>query len=112
MQKHGSICFAPKPLPNPTDPGDGVNGQNSTFPEHGHVAYQIKENQVCSNLVPNILPAEPPPPSALCLNRQTMPTSQFKQESLRKVSFIYYLDQKIRHLAPLNSLHRHIKHWL
>ena len=29
-------------------------GQNSTFSEHGHVAYQIKGNHKCSNLVANI----------------------------------------------------------
>ena len=33
------------------------------FSEHGHVAYQIKENQECTNMVANILPADPLPPS-------------------------------------------------
>ena len=28
------------------------------FSEHGHVAYQIKENHECSNMVANILPAD------------------------------------------------------
>ena len=37
----------------------GSVGQNSTFSEHSHVAYQIKENQECSNMVANILPADP-----------------------------------------------------
>ena len=32
-------------------------GQNSTFSEYGYVAYQIKWNHKCSNLVANILPA-------------------------------------------------------
>ena len=31
-------------------------GQNSTFSEYGHVAYQIKGNDACSNMVTNILP--------------------------------------------------------
>ena len=31
------------------------------FSEHGHVAYQIKGNRECSNIVENILPAPPPP---------------------------------------------------
>ena len=31
-------------------------------PEHGHVVYQIKGNQECSNIVANILPASPPRP--------------------------------------------------
>ena len=34
-------------------------GQNSTFSEHGHVAYLIKENQECSIMVANILPTDP-----------------------------------------------------
>ena len=36
----------------------GSKVQNSTFSEHGHVAYQIKENHECSNMVPNILLAD------------------------------------------------------
>ena len=42
----------------------GGGGQNSTFSEHGHVAYQIRGNHECSNMVANILSADtfPPPP--------------------------------------------------
>ena len=40
----------------------GANDQNSTLSEHGQVAYQIKKNQECSNMVATILPADPPPP--------------------------------------------------
>ena len=36
-------------------------GQNSTFSEHGHVAYQIKGNHKCSNIVVNIFPKHPNP---------------------------------------------------
>ena len=36
--------------------------QHSTFSEHGHVAYQIKENHECSHIVENILPADSDPP--------------------------------------------------
>ena len=32
------------------------------FSEHGHVAYQIKENHKCSNMVANILTADLPNP--------------------------------------------------
>ena len=39
----------------------GSTGQNSTFSEHSHVAYQIKWNQVCSNTKKNILPTAPSP---------------------------------------------------
>ena len=45
--------------PFPQTLGVGSNGQNSTFSEHGHVVYQIKGNTKCSNMVANILPADP-----------------------------------------------------
>ena len=38
----------------------GSAGQTSTFSEHGHVAYQIKQNHECSNMVANILPTDTP----------------------------------------------------
>ena len=41
----------------------GSKGQIASFSEHCYVAYQIKGNQVCSNMVANILPADPSPPS-------------------------------------------------
>ena len=42
MQQHGSKYFLSAD-PTPTaDPGGGSKGQNSTFTEHGHLAYQIK----------------------------------------------------------------------
>ena len=37
-------------------------GQSSTFSKYGHGAHQIKENHECSNMVANILLADPPPP--------------------------------------------------
>ena len=40
------------------DLGIGSKVLNSTFSEHGHVAYQIKENHECSNMVPNIMLAD------------------------------------------------------
>ena len=46
-QQHGSKYFArrlPTPPPDP-QPWRWVNSQNSTFSEHGHIAYQIKDNQ-------------------------------------------------------------------
>ena len=39
MQQYGSKQFAHRPPP--PYPGDGVNGQNSIFKQHGHVANQI-----------------------------------------------------------------------
>ena len=38
-------------------------GSNSTFSEHGPVAYQIKWNDACSNVVGSILPTDPLPPT-------------------------------------------------
>ena len=40
--------------------GMGSVGQNSAVSEHGHVAYQITENQECSNMVADILHTDPP----------------------------------------------------
>ena len=33
------------------------------FSEHGLVAYQIKGNRECNNMVANVLPVDPPPPT-------------------------------------------------
>ena len=62
MQQHGSKSFALRPPPPSTL---GSVGQNSTSSELGHVPYQIKENHKCSNMVENILPADPPIPLTL-----------------------------------------------
>ena len=51
MQQRGSKYFAPDPLPPAM--GEGSKGQNSTFLEHAYVAYQIKWNHDCSNVVAN-----------------------------------------------------------
>ena len=55
MQQHGSTYFD-------TPQGMGSIGQTSTFSEHGHVAYGIKEFRECSNIVANILLADPSRP--------------------------------------------------
>ena len=47
----------PPPPPQPW----GVKRLNSTFSEHGHIAYKIKGNHECSNMVANILLAAPIP---------------------------------------------------
>ena len=51
MQQHGSKYFTRRPPVS--------KGQNSTFSEHGWVAYQIKGNHECSNMVANSLPPDP-----------------------------------------------------
>ena len=51
------------PYPLPPTPSPvlwlGSEGQNSIFSEHSHVTYQIKEKQECTNMVANILLADP-----------------------------------------------------
>ena len=39
---------------------DGVSRSKFTFSEHGHVTYQIKENQECTNMVANSFHTDPP----------------------------------------------------
>ena len=41
--------------------GVGSKGKNSTYSEHGHVAYPIKGNEACSSMVANIMPEDPYP---------------------------------------------------
>ena len=60
MQQHVSKNFDWRPPPPSLTLGMGSVGQNSTFSEYSHVAYQIKENHECSNMVANILPADHP----------------------------------------------------
>ena len=43
------------PIDASPDPRVVSKGQNSTFSEHGHVAYQIKGNDECSNMQAHIL---------------------------------------------------------
>ena len=67
MQQHGSKYFALRPLPAtlshpPPTLGMGSVGQNSNFSEHGHVAYQTKENHEWGYMVANILPTDLYPP--------------------------------------------------
>ena len=44
MQQHGSKYFARRSNPHPQVLGIRLIGQNSTFSEHFHVIYQIKED--------------------------------------------------------------------
>ena len=36
-----------------------LGGQRQSFSDYGHVAYQIKGNDACINMVANILPVDP-----------------------------------------------------
>ena len=53
-------CLPAAPPPPPLLP-EGSKDQNSTFSEHGQVAYQIIENHECSSMVANIQPTDPTP---------------------------------------------------
>ena len=57
MQQHGGTYFDRRLSP-PWTLGVGLKGQNLTFSERGHVAYQMIWNHECSNLVPNIPPPD------------------------------------------------------
>ena len=63
-QQHCSNILHADPLPPSSDRGKGSTGQNSTLSEQCHVAYQIKGNHECSNMIADIFPADPstPPP--------------------------------------------------
>ena len=55
---------------NPTPLTIGLKkDRNSTFSEQRHDAYLIKGNYECSNMVANILPADPPPDTGDGVNR-------------------------------------------
>ena len=45
--------------PHPLPPDPGVGAKIQLFAEHGHAAYQIKENHECRNMVADILPTDP-----------------------------------------------------
>ena len=90
MQQHGSKYFAPPPYPYSPPPQYfacrpppsptmrmGSVGQNSTFSEHGHVAYQIKENHTCSNMAANIFPSRQCPSQTLTLGMGSICLAKF-----------------------------------
>ena len=80
MQQHGSKLLTAD-TPRPQNEGVGSNGQNSTFSKHsctpptdpwyrvnrsrstfseqGRIAYHLKGSTKCSNMVANVLPADP-----------------------------------------------------
>ena len=53
----------PPPPPPPPPPTLGGNRSKFNFSEQFHVAFQIKGNHECSNMVANILPADRPTPA-------------------------------------------------
>ena len=59
MQQNGSQYFTHR-TPSPPTLGVGSKGQNFTFSEHGHVAYQIKGDHECSNMQANSMSLHQP----------------------------------------------------
>ena len=57
MQQHSSKYFARRP---PMTTGNEFKRSKFIFAEYGHAAYQIKGNHECSEMVANILLADPP----------------------------------------------------
>ena len=57
MQQYGIKYFACIP---PLLTILGSKGQKSTFSEHCHVAYQIKRNDECSNMLAHLCPYKHP----------------------------------------------------
>ena len=58
------------------DLGGGARGQNLTFSEYGHVAYQIKADDAGSNMVANILPTDTPSTQGVGSKGQTISFSE------------------------------------
>ena len=57
-------------------PWDGLHGWgrglNYTFSEYGHVTYQIKADDFCSNMVANIMPTDTPSTQGVGSKGQTI----------------------------------------
>ena len=83
----------------------GSKGQNSTFSEHGHVAYQIKGNQVCSNMVANILIVDLLPP----LPQPQNCISNYREKGMQRHGSKYFCPQPPPP-HPLTLYIKHIKH--
>ena len=66
---HGSTFLPADPLSSHLTLGNGVNRSKSTFSEHGHIAYQIKEHQECSIMVAIFFAHRPLPDPAVGVKR-------------------------------------------
>ena len=54
------------------DLGGGDEAKIELYSEYGHVAYQIKAENVCSTMVANILPTDTPLTQGMGSNGQTI----------------------------------------
>ena len=58
------------------DLGGGAEAKSKFFSEYGHVAYQIKANEACTNMVKNILHTDTPLTSWVGSKGQTISFSE------------------------------------
>ena len=103
IQQHGSKYFACRPpTPNPLE--GGVKRSKFNLSEHDHVAFQIKANHKCSNMVANILFAGHPYPRSRGQNSTFSVhghvTNQIKgnHECSNMVAYIWPTDSPPTHL--------------
>ena len=64
------------PTDTPSTQGVGSKGQTISFSESSHVAYQIKADDVGSNMVANILPTDTPLAQGIGSKGQTVSFSK------------------------------------
>ena len=82
MQQHGSKhFFSADPSPSTRPWGRGQNVKIQPFLKHGHVAYQIKGNLKCSNMVAVFCPQTSTDPS--------LPTPTLGVRSKGQISFFF-----------------------
>ena len=64
------------PTDTPSTKGVGSKDQTISFSESSHVAYQIKAEDTCSNMVANILPTDTPSTQGVGSKGQTISFSE------------------------------------
>ena len=102
MQQHASTYSV---LTHTLDPwGVGSKGQNSSFSEHGHVAYHIKGNHKCSNMQGHILSLHTP--STLGVE------SKVKTFFFLKVVILHNKLKGMEHRAPCKHIFCPLTHTL
>ena len=80
--------------PSPIALGDG---SKLTFSEHGHVAYQIKGNHNCNNLVANLKPSDPLP-------HQTLWVKKSKFNFFQNMVMLHNKLKGMEHRAPCKHI--------
>ena len=78
------------------DLGDGAEAKIQLFQNYGHVAYQIKGNDACSNMVANILPVDTPSTSEV--------GSKGLKKNLLKVVKLHIKLKGMEHRAPCKHI--------